>query len=118
MPASKYTLKAQLTEQILKQFPTLDWKLDKAIRTWWANPNGGWKLSYAGYRCFHLLDIQAYEFDIEKLTPALVVKADRVLTSPYYINMRDKVLLLYSGREATALKMTGVDFREYLEHYC
>jgi hypothetical protein len=118
MQASKYTLKAQLTEQILKQFPKLDWTLDKAVRTWWANPNGGWKLTYAGFRCFDLLDVQAYEFDIEKLTPALIVKADRILTSPYYINMRDKVLLLYSGKEATALKMTGVDFAEYLEHYC
>ena len=117
MPASKYTLKQQLTKQVIKQFPDLGWTLEKAIRTWWANPNGGWKLTYAGYRCFHLLDIQAYEFDIAKLTPGLVVKADRVLTSPYYINMRDNVLLLYSSKEATALKMTGVDFAEYLEKY-
>ena len=118
MQASKYTHKAQLTEQILKQFPQLDWTLEKAVRTWWANPNGGWKLSYAGFRCFELLGIEGYDFDIEKLTPALVLKADRVLTSAYYINMRDKVLILYSSKEATALKMTGVDFAEYLEHYC
>ena len=118
MLASKYTLKEQLTSQILKQFPGLDWTLKKAITTWWANPNGGWKLSHAGHRCFEILQIEGHHFNIEKLTPALVLKADRVLESAYYIDPRSKILILYSGKEATALKMTGVDFREYLEHYC
>ena len=118
MPASKYTHKAQLTEQIIKQFPQLDWTLEKAVRTWWANPNGGWKLSHAGHRCFEILQIEGHHFDIEKLTPALVLKADRVLESAYYIDPRSKILILYSGREATALKMTGVDVAEYLERYC
>jgi len=113
---SKYTQKSELTQQILDKLPGIQFPLEKSMRMWWANPEGGWLLTDQGQYIFDKLKIKGHDFTIKYRSAKFYLMADRLLSSPYYI--KRYTLTIYGSKEATAIVLTGGDIQQYLERYC
>ena len=116
MQVNRYSLKSDLTRQMLDKLPGIQFPLEKTIRLWWANPNGGWLLTDQGQYVFEKLGIEGHTFNIKYRSAKFYLQADRGLQTPYYIKRYE--ITLYGGKEATAITMTGGDVMQYLERYC
>ena len=81
------------------------WTVDEAMQHWWQNPNGGWRLTYDGFRAFEQYKLAHWDYEIPFAIQALagiLLTLDRKLTAPYYIKLGKKPLLcFFDSREAT-----------------
>jgi hypothetical protein len=116
MQANRFIQKSNLTQQILDQLPGVQFPLEKTMRVWWANPNGGWALTDQGNYIFQKLNIEGHAFKLKIRTARFYVDADRAFHTPYYVERYN--VILYGTKEATAVMITGGDIQQYLERYC
>ena len=80
------------------------WTVNDAMEHWWQNRNGGWRLTYDGFKALKQYDIEHWQFDSPKLliSPTLLLVLDRKLTAPYYLNLgKESRICFFSGKEAT-----------------
>lgn len=85
--------------------------VDTAIKSWFQNirPQGGFRLTQAGYDALITLKIDRWSVDLErhKLTKRDLLTMDRDLAYPYYIDSRNKKIVLFSSREAMMATLYG-----------
>lgn len=119
---SKYSQKRRIVEHCLSELPQFNLKVDEAMLNWWVNRSGGFRLSPHGYRVFvEYLKLKQYCFDISaahSISSKFLLDADRKLESPYYISTKDCLICLFGSKEATAVRICGDNFLEYLEWNC
>jgi hypothetical protein len=117
--------KVQLTETIISHLPLgHDMDVDTAMKTWWYNirANGGLRLSELGYFTFKkVMDLETYSMEIDWTTFDLntVLKLDRRLQMPYYIEVKKKIpinVVFFGSREAMLAKLYG-DLNKFLDNY-
>ena len=80
------------------------WTVSDAMEHWWQNRNGGWRLTYDGFKALKHYDIEHWEFDAPRLVPSpgLLLALDRKLTAPYYLHIsKESKICFFSSREAT-----------------
>lgn len=117
--------KVKLTEAIIAQLPEdSDLSVEQAMRLWWYNirSSGGLRLTDMGYFVFkNVMDIESYsiDVDIEKFDRMLVLKLDRKLQMPYYIETKKKIplrVIMFGSREALLARLYG-DLDKFLSNY-
>ena len=94
--------KQQLTQALTAQSDL--WTVEEAMKHWWQNPNGGWRLNAVGFEAFEQYKLEHWDYEtptaIHAIAGVLLV-LDRKLTAPYYIKLGKKPLLcLFDSREA------------------
>jgi hypothetical protein len=117
--------KAQLTETIISHLPAgHDMDVDVAMKTWWYNirVNGGLRLTELGYFTFKkVMSLETYAMEInwETFDRMTVLKLDRKLQMPYYIEVKKKIptqVVFFGSREAMLARLYG-DLNKFLDNY-
>ena len=95
--------KLEFTKNLIAQSEI--WTTEEAMREWWQNPNGGWRLTHIGFDAFEQYKLEHWDYETPvavQSTARLLLTLDRKLTAPYYIKVGKKPLLcFFSSREAT-----------------
>ena len=109
--------KAELTRQLIAQLPeTAQVDFQQAMRTWWVNLRlgGGLRLTETGYTVFAaVLELERYIYTIpdrQQVNLALILKLDKQLQSPYYIELekrRARRIVFFDSREAVMANLYG-----------
>ena len=71
---------------------------------WWQNANGGWRLTYIGFKALEQYKLEHWDFDIPRLVPSpgLLLSLDRRLESPYYLQIsKESRICFFGSKEAT-----------------
>ena len=109
--------KQRLTQKLVSQFDL--WTVEDAMRDWWQNPNGGWRLTHVGFDAFKQCKIEHWDYETPTAIQAVakvLLALDRKLTSPYYIKLGKKPMLcFFDSREATMYAMYG-DLEKFLRY--
>ena len=95
-----------------------------AMKIWWYNIriNGGLRLTELGYFTFKkILDLESYSMDIDWVTfdSMTILKLDRRLQMPYYIEVKKKIptnIIFFGAKEAMMARLYG-DLNKFLENY-
>ena len=98
--------------------------VDVAMKTWWYNirVNGGLRLTELGYFTFKkVMDLETYAMEInwETFDRMTVLKLDRRLQMPYYIEVKKKIpvnVIFFGSREAMLARLYG-DLNKFLDNY-
>jgi hypothetical protein len=117
--------KVKLTETIISHLPEghgMD--VDVAMKTWWYNirAGGGLRLTELGYFTFKkVMNLESYNMEInwETFDRTTVLKLDRKLQMPYYIEVKKKIpiaVIFFGSREAVMARLYG-DLNKFLENY-
>jgi hypothetical protein len=117
--------KVRLTETIISHLPDghgMD--VDVAMKTWWYNirVKGGLRLTELGYFTFKkVMDLETYAMEInwETFDRMTVLKLDRKLQMPYYIEVKKKIpinVVFFGSREAMLARLYG-DLNKFLDNY-
>jgi hypothetical protein len=101
-----------------------DIDVDVAMKTWWYNirSTGGLRLTELGYFTFKkVVDLESYsmEIDWDTFNRITVLKLDRRLQMPYYIEVIKKVpknIVFFGSREAMLARLYG-DLNKFLDNY-
>lgn len=92
--------------------------VEQASKTWYYNlrPNGGMRLTLAGYQAFLDLELENWSIPIEpkKFNKKILLDLDRRVQYPYYINGKKRELILFSSQEAMMATLYG-DIKQWLE---
>ena len=109
--------KAELTRQLIAQLPEpAQVDFQQAMRTWWVNLRlgGGLRLTETGYLVFAgVLELERYIYTIpdrQQVNLALILKLDKQLQSPYYIELekrRARRIVFFDSREAVMANLYG-----------
>ena len=109
--------KAELTRQLIAQLPEqAQVDFQQAMRTWWVNLRlgGGLRLTETGYTVFAgVLELERYIYTIpdrQQVNLALILKLDKQLQSPYYIELekrRARRIVFFDSREAVMANLYG-----------
>jgi len=117
------TVKRDLTEHILNLLPEGNQiTIDQALKTWYQNirPNGGLRLTSAGYQILQLLNIESWTIGFDNIkkhiTQKELLSLDHKIKYPYYIDFKGKRLVLFSSKEAMLATLYG-DLKKFLENY-
>lgn len=117
--------KLKLTEVLISQLPDEEKEtVDRAMSLWWYNirQGGGLRLTELGfYILSKVLELEHYGVDIDphKLDRKAVLKLDRRLQMPYYIEAKKKIpvrIIMFGSREALLARLYG-DLDKFLENY-
>jgi hypothetical protein len=100
----------EVTQAVIDLLPgTVD--LDEAMRTWYYNlrSSGGFRLTQAGYQALCSAAVNSWSIDIKfrDFTKPALLALDRRLRWPYYIDTRQKKLVLFSSRDAMMATLYG-----------
>ena len=117
--------KLKLTQAVIDQLPEghgMD--IAVAMKIWWYNirSNGGLRLTELGYFTFKkIMDLESYsmEIDWETFDRMTVLKLDRKLQMPYYIEVNKKIpknIVFFGSREAMIARLYG-DLNKFLDNY-
>ena len=117
--------KLKLTQAVIEQLPeehVMD--VNTAMKVWWYNirSNGGLRLTELGYFTFKkIMDLESYsmEIDWETFDRMTVLKLDRKLQMPYYIEVNKKIpknIVFFGSREAMIARLYG-DLNKFLDNY-
>jgi len=117
--------KLKLTQAVIEQLPDghgMD--VNTAMKVWWYNirSNGGLRLTELGYFTFKkIMDLESYsmEIDWETFDRMTVLKLDRKLQMPYYIEVNKKIpknIVFFGSREAMIARLYG-DLNKFLDNY-
>ncbi len=86
-------------------------EVDSAIKSWFQNirPQGGFRLTRAGYDALVMLNIDCWSLDLERhrITKRDLLTLDHHLAYPYYIDSKNKSIVLFSSREAMMATLYG-----------
>lgn len=117
--------KLKLTETILAQLPPEHgMELNTAMKVFWYNirAQGGLRLTELGYFTFKkVLELESYDMviDWEKFDRTTILKLDRKLLMPYYIEVNKKIpkkIIFFGSREAMLARLYG-DLDKFLDNY-
>ena len=113
--------KRELTAALIDLLPeSVHITLEQALKTWYMNlrSTGGLRLTDQGRLAFDLLDIAnwAVPLEIKNLNKPGLLALDRKLTFPYYIDYKNKQLVMFSSREAMLATLYG-DLKKFLDNY-
>ena len=117
--------KLKLTQAIINQLPAgHDMDAAVAMKTWWYNirANGGLRLTELGYFTFKkIVELESYsmEIDWETFDRATILKLDRKLQMPYYIEVNKKIpknIIFFGAKEAMLARLYG-DLDKFLSNY-
>ena len=117
--------KLKLTQAVIDQLPEghgMD--IAVAMKIWWYNirSNGGLRLTELGYFTFKkIMDLESYsmEIDWETFDRMTVLKLDRKLRMPYYIEVNKKIpknIVFFGAKEAMIARLYG-DLNKFLDNY-
>jgi hypothetical protein len=115
--------KRQLTEtlvQLIESDQSLS--VDQALLNWYCNirPTGGLRLTESGFQALSWLDLENWTVPVEDpktvLTKKLLLALDRKLQYPYYINYKQKSIVLFSSKEAMMATLYG-NLAQFLDNY-
>jgi hypothetical protein len=109
--------KLELTKRLAAQSDL--WTVTEAMKEWWQNPNGGWRLTHVGFDAFKQCKLEHWDYETSTAIQArarVLLALDRKLTSPYYIKLGKKPMLcFFDHREATMYAMYG-DLEKFLRY--
>lgn len=113
--------KLDYTQQILKHLPeSLRLPEEDALKAYWQDPRpeGGFRLTIAGYQALKKLQIDHYIFDVEStsiiVSPSALLTLNRKLTSPYFLTVgKNPCIVFFGSREATMYSLYG-DVRKFI----
>lgn len=113
--------KSELTKTLVDLLPeSLSITPEKALKTWYCNirAEGGLRLTDLGYKTFQFLEIESWAVPIEfkNLTKKGLLALDRKLTFPYYLDLRNKQIVMFSSKEAMLATLYG-DLQKFLDSY-
>lgn len=95
--------KTKFTKNLVAQSDI--WTVEEAMREWWQNPDGGWRLSSVGFEAFEQYKLEHWDFETEvaiQAIPRILLMLDRKLTAPYYIKAgKRSKLCFFASKEAT-----------------
>ena len=107
--------KLDYTRQILKHLPEhLRMSDDDALKTFWQDtrPEGGFRLTFAGYKALKNLEVDHYIFDIPPNTiivsPSALLTLNKKLTSPYFLGVgKNPCIVFFNSKDATMYSLYG-----------
>jgi hypothetical protein len=117
MPNNKRELTRRLLEQVDR-----DLDIEQALLSWYVNirPTGGLRLTPIGYTVLKTLELESWSIDLSAnkplLSKKLLLELDHKLQWPYYIDGKQKKLILFSSREAMLANLYG-DLQAFLKQY-
>jgi hypothetical protein len=107
--------KLELTKKLTAQSGL--WTPEEAMRDWWQNPNGGWRLTPDGFRAFEQYKLQHWDYEtptaIQAIAGVLLV-LDRKLTAPYYIKLGKKPLLCFFDSQEAVMYALYNDVKRFV----
>ena len=92
-----------------------------AFKTWYQNirESGGLRLSRVGYQTFQAVGIQNWPVELQDIkryvTPPMLLDLDRKMKYPYYIDYRNKRMIMFSSKDAMMATLYG-DLANWLNH--
>lgn len=117
--------KLKLTQAIINQLPEgSEIDTQGAMKCWWYNirANGGLRLTELGYFTFKkIVDLESYSMEInwETFDRTTILKLDRKLQMPYYIEVNKKIpknIIFFGAKEAMLARLYG-DLDKFLSNY-
>jgi len=117
--------KLKLTEVIISKLPEgSEMDVNTAMKVWWYNirASGGLRLTELGYFVFKkVMDLESYSIPIdwETFDRMTVLKLDRKLQMPYYIEVNKKIpknIIFFGSKEAMIARLYG-DLNKFLDNY-
>lgn len=114
--------KIEITEKLVSLLPTTSTlTVKQAMSTWYCNlrSSGGLRLTEAGYQAFQLLEIENWKVSYDEsgyIDKPTLLKLDKKIQFPYYIDSKKKQLVMFSSREAMLATLYG-DLQKFLENY-
>ena len=93
------------------------WTVEDAMQQWWQNPNGGWRLTYDGFKAFEHYNLEHWDFVVPvAATPGTLLTLDRKLDCPYYIQFgKQPKLIVFGSKQAVMLAMYN-DLEKFLKY--
>lgn len=85
----------------------------EAFKTWYQNirESGGLRLSFVGYRTFQAVGIQNWPVELRDIkrytTPPMLLELDRKMQYPYFIDYKNKCMIMFSSRDAMMATLYG-----------
>ncbi len=122
MPGSRLNIVRKLLSEFpIGQIPSEE----RALTTWWHNlrTTGGMRLTDCGYKVFtERLKLESWTIDIKDVRPMLyhrtLLEMDRKLQWPYYIDLKNKCLVLFSSKDAVMATLQGDVLAWIAKHDC
>ena len=117
--------KVKLTQAVIDQLPQgSEMDIDTAMKVWWYNirASGGLRLTELGYFTFKkVMDLESYTIaiDWETFDRMTILKLDRKLQMPYYIEVNKKIpknIIFFGSKEAMMARLYG-DLNKFLDNY-
>ena len=117
--------KLKLTQAVIDQLPQgSEMDIDTAMKVWWYNirASGGLRLTELGYFTFKkVMDLESYTMaiDWETFDRMTILKLDRKLQMPYYIEVNKKIpknIIFFGSKEAMMARLYG-DLNKFLDNY-
>ena len=113
--------KREIVQHVLSLLPeTQRISESDAFRTWYQNirKSGGLRLSFVGYRTFQAVDIQNWPVELQDIkrytTPPMLLELDRKMQYPYFIDYKNKRMIMFSSRDAMMATLYG-DLKTFLK---
>lgn len=113
--------KRELTQHLLGLIDR-DLELEEALLSWYVNirSTGGLRLTSIGYTVLKTLELESWSIDLSDKKPIInkkvLLELDRKLQWPYYIDTKQKKLILFSSKEAMLANLYG-DLQAFLKQY-
>ena len=112
----QYKITNQLREELgIEEYETED-LLYQIFKNFRLSPNNvtGLRLSPYGLKIMKkVYDYYQYKIQDIKITSNIVIKMDKVMKFPHYVD--GKQMVLFSGKDAFMLKLRGNDFNKWLK---
>jgi hypothetical protein len=101
----------------------VDDTLDNLVFKWWVTgrSGSGFQLTYLGMMAFQLVEFQYYQFDLTEPTQTFIMKLNRRLPCPYYMNSKavKPYIRVYDNKVAMMITLFGTveEYINSLENY-
>lgn len=117
--------KSKLTEKLVELLPPAHQvSVEQAAVSWWHNirDTGGFRLTKTGLDALQKhLKLECYDLELDRdvFTPQLLLKMDRKISCPYYVNTRTQKkqhkIVFFGGKEAMMVNLYG-SFNDWLDN--
>lgn len=101
----------ELTARVLEITGANTMTVDQAVSTWYQNirSSGGYRLTESGYAAFMMANMTNWQVPIKpkEINKRALLDLDRKLDWPYYIDRRDRRLVMFSSRDAMMATLYG-----------
>ena len=117
--------KSKLTQRLVELLPPQHKiSVEEAAVSWWHNirDTGGFRLTANGLQALQKhLKLEHYNLELDRkiFTPQLLLKMDRKISCPYYVNTRTRKpennIVFFGAKEAMMVNLYG-SFNDWLDH--